>query len=60
MAAPDSRDGYVDILWDPQEACTSSKCFRPSGLTWDRDFTRLIIASDNSQQGELYLLAKTA
>ena len=58
VAAPDSRDGYDDILWDPQDACNSSKCFRPSGLTWDRDFTRLIIASDNSRQGELYLLAR--
>jgi hypothetical protein len=58
VAAADSREGYDDLLWDPQEDCNSSKCFRPSGLTWDRDFSRLIIASDNSQQGELYLLAR--
>lgn len=59
VAAADSRDGYDDVLWDPQTGCNSSRCFRPSGLTWDREFTRMIIASDNSQQGELYLLART-
>ncbi|CAI6025038.1 unnamed protein product [Clonostachys chloroleuca] len=53
-----SKEGYVDLLWDPQEGCDSSKCFRPSGITWDRDQTRLIVASDNGQEGELYILSK--
>lgn len=60
VAAPDSTDGYVDVLWDPQEDCDSSKCFRPSGLTWDRGYSRLVVASDNSKQGELYVLSKKA
>lgn len=60
VASADSKEGYDDVLWDPQEDCDSSKCFRPSGLHWDLDFTRLFIASDNSQQGELYILHKTS
>lgn len=58
-AAKDSKEGYDDILWDPQEGCNSAKCFRPSGIHWDQEFTRLFIASDNSRQGELYVLFKT-
>lgn len=60
VAAADSQEGYDDILWDPQEECDSSKCFRPSGMHWDLEFTRMFIASDNSQQGELYILHKTS
>ncbi|KAH7313648.1 hypothetical protein B0I35DRAFT_480320 [Stachybotrys elegans] len=60
VAAQDSREGYDDILWDPQSGCSSSRCFRPSGIVWDLDFTRLIVASDNSRQGELYLLFRTS
>ncbi|KAG9253713.1 carbohydrate-binding cytochrome b562 [Emericellopsis atlantica] len=59
VAAPDSKDGFDNILWDPQEDCNSSKCFRPSGLSWDLEYTRLFIASDNSREGELYILYKT-
>jgi glucose/arabinose dehydrogenase len=60
VAAADSQEGYNDILWDPQEGCDNAKCFRPSGLSWDLDHTRLFIASDNSQEGELYILSKNA
>ncbi|KAI9150821.1 putative DUR3-Urea permease [Paramyrothecium foliicola] len=60
VAAQDSRDGYDDIVWDTQSDCNSSKCFRPSGLVWDLDHTRLFVASDNTRQGELYVLFKTA
>jgi glucose/arabinose dehydrogenase len=60
VAAADSQEGYDDILWDPQEGCDNAKCFRPSGLSWDLDHTRLFIASDNSQEGELYILSKNA
>lgn len=60
VAAPSSNSGYNDILWDPQDGCNSRTCFRPTGITWDPYFTRMIIASDNSKQGELYILSKTA
>ena len=60
VAAKDSQEGYDDILWDPQEGCSSSKCFRPSGISWDHDFTRLFISSDNSREGELYILFKNS
>lgn len=59
VAARDSTTGYRDILWDPQQGCSMMNCFRPSGLTWDNDFTRMYIASDNVMEGEIYLLAKT-
>jgi glucose/arabinose dehydrogenase len=59
VAAQDSATGYNDILWDTQEGCSSSKCFRPSGIVWDKDFTRMYIGSDNSREGELYILHKT-
>jgi glucose/arabinose dehydrogenase len=58
-AASDSAEGYNDILWDPQEGCSSLTCFRPSGISWDADFTRMFIGSDNAREGELYILSKT-
>jgi glucose/arabinose dehydrogenase len=58
VAAANSQTGYQDILWDTQSACDMFKCFRPSGIAWDRDHTRLYVASDNLQQGELYILSK--
>lgn len=60
VAPADSKDGYDDILWDPQEECDSAKCFRPSGLAWDRQFTHLFVSSDNNKEGELYILHKTS
>lgn len=59
VAAADSAEGYNDILWDPQEGCSSSTCLRPSGISWDKDFTRMYVASDNVREGEIYILAKT-
>lgn len=59
VAQADSTDGYNDILWDPQEACSSVTCLRPSGLVFDAEFSRAFIASDNAMQGELYMLFKT-
>lgn len=55
-APANSTTGYNDILWDPQEGCSATTCFRPSGMAWDAEFTRLFIASDNSRQGEVYIL----
>jgi hypothetical protein len=58
VAEPDSTEGYHDVLWDTQEGCSASTCLRPSGLAWDRHFTRMYFASDGSE-GEVFLLAKT-
>jgi hypothetical protein len=58
VAARDSTQGYNDILWDSGQGCSMMSCFRPSGLAWDLDYTRMYIASDNAMEGELYLLAK--
>ncbi|KAK2040757.1 carbohydrate-binding cytochrome b562 [Colletotrichum somersetense] len=60
VAAADSNNGYTDILWSTNvDSCTSSTCFRPSGITWDRSFSRLFVASDNDAEGELFILAKS-
>ncbi|KAK2054202.1 carbohydrate-binding cytochrome b562 [Colletotrichum caudatum] len=60
VAAADSKNGYTDILWSTNvDSCTSSTCFRPSGITWDRSFSRLFVASDNDAEGELFILAKS-
>ncbi|KAK1964325.1 carbohydrate-binding cytochrome b562 [Colletotrichum sublineola] len=57
VAAANSKTGYTDILWSTNvDTCTSSKCFRPSGITWDRSFSRLFVASDNDVEGELFML----
>ncbi|KFA60619.1 hypothetical protein S40285_07941 [Stachybotrys chlorohalonatus IBT 40285] len=60
VAPANSRDGYDDILWDTQSGCSGFQCFRPSGLVWDADFTRMFIASDNYREGELYMLYRTS
>ncbi|KAK1570044.1 [Colletotrichum navitas] len=60
VAAADSKTGYTDILWSTNvDTCTSSTCFRPSGITWDRSFSRLFVASDNDVEGELFILTKS-
>ncbi|KAI9157875.1 Cellobiose dehydrogenase-like protein [Paramyrothecium foliicola] len=41
VAQPNSMAGYNDILWDPQDGCHNFKCFRPVGIQWDKDFTRM-------------------
>ncbi|KAK1976591.1 carbohydrate-binding cytochrome b562 [Colletotrichum cereale] len=59
VAAANSKTGYTDILWSTNvDTCTSSTCFRPSGITWDRSFSRLFVASDNTAEGELFMLVK--
>ncbi|KAL0933602.1 carbohydrate-binding cytochrome b562-like protein [Colletotrichum truncatum] len=60
VAPPDSKTGYSDIFWSTNVAsCTASTCFRPSGIIWDRSFSRLFVASDNTQEGELFMLYKS-
>ncbi|KAF6803529.1 cellobiose dehydrogenase [Colletotrichum sojae] len=60
VAAADSKIGYNDIFWSTNVgSCTGSTCFRPSGIIWDRSFSRLFVASDNTQEGELFMLVKS-
>ncbi|KAF6834600.1 cellobiose dehydrogenase [Colletotrichum plurivorum] len=60
VAAADSKTGYSDIFWSTNVgSCTGSTCFRPSGIIWDRSFSRLFVASDNTQEGELFMLVKS-
>ncbi|KAE9569701.1 hypothetical protein CGMCC3_g14195 [Colletotrichum fructicola] len=60
VAPPDSKNGYSDIFWSTNVgSCTGATCFRPSGITWDREFSRLFVASDNTQEGELFMLVKS-
>ncbi|KAM0327420.1 hypothetical protein ACHAQA_005706 [Verticillium albo-atrum] len=48
------------IFWSENEgSCTSSTCFRPCGITFDRAYSRLIVASDRPSEGELFMLVKT-
>ncbi|KAF9880278.1 hypothetical protein CkaCkLH20_02232 [Colletotrichum karsti] len=60
VAAPTSKTGYSDIFWSTNVgSCTGATCFRPSGIAWDRSFSRLFVASDNTQEGELFMLVKS-
>ncbi|TEA15649.1 Cellobiose dehydrogenase [Colletotrichum sidae] len=60
VAAATSKTGYNDIFWSTNVgSCTGSTCFRPSGIVWDRAFSRLFVASDNTQEGELFMLIKS-
>lgn len=64
VAAPDSRDGYKDIVFAKDVTKCSGAgfgggpCWRPAGLVWDPSGTRLIMSSDGSAEGELFLVGK--
>lgn len=58
-AGSDTINGFSDILWSNDvENCTTSTCLRPCGMSWDMEYSRLYIASDNTAEGEVYMLAK--
>ncbi|KXH41616.1 carbohydrate-binding cytochrome b562 [Colletotrichum nymphaeae SA-01] len=60
VAAPDSKTGYSDVFWSTNVgSCTGSTCFRPSGIVFDKGFSRLFVASDNTAEGELFMLVKS-
>ncbi|KAK1513578.1 carbohydrate-binding cytochrome b562, partial [Colletotrichum abscissum] len=60
VAAPDSKTGYTDVFWSTNVgSCTGSTCFRPSGIVFDKEFSRLFVASDNTAEGELFMLVKS-
>ncbi|KAK7437321.1 hypothetical protein CaCOL14_010316 [Colletotrichum acutatum] len=59
VAAADSKTGYTDVFWSTNVgSCTGSTCFRPSGIVFDKGFSRLFVASDNTAEGELFMLVK--
>jgi len=64
VALPDSQKGYNDILWatDPgacrSQSLTMSSCWRLAGLAWDPSGKRMFVSSDNSAEGELFVMAK--
>ncbi|KAI1867405.1 hypothetical protein JX265_000757 [Neoarthrinium moseri] len=64
VAAADSKTGYTDIFWAKSpESCTAngltqSSCFRLTAAAWDPAGRGLVVGSDNSAEGELYLLSK--
>ncbi|KAK1491618.1 carbohydrate-binding cytochrome b562 [Colletotrichum cuscutae] len=60
VAAPDSKTGYTDVFWSTNVgSCTGSTCLRPSGIVFDKEFSRLFVASDNTAEGELFMLVKS-
>ncbi|KAK1659141.1 carbohydrate-binding cytochrome b562 [Colletotrichum godetiae] len=60
VAAADCKTGYTDVFWSTNVgSCTGSTCFRPSGIVFDKVFSRLFVASDNTAEGELFMLVKS-
>jgi hypothetical protein len=62
VAAADSMTGYKDIFSATNPAsCTAngltqSNCFRLTASSWDPNNRGLFVGSDNSNEGEIYLL----
>ena len=65
VASSDSQKGYNDILFSKNvDTCASqslqmSSCWRPAGIAWDPSGKRLFVSSDNSAEGEVYVLNKS-
>ncbi|KAL8297540.1 hypothetical protein RB597_006570 [Gaeumannomyces tritici] len=58
VAPPDSNKGYEDIMWSTDvERCSGNTCLRPAGLVWDNTRSRIFMGSDNSREGELFVIA---
>ncbi|KAK8044655.1 hypothetical protein PG993_004679 [Apiospora rasikravindrae] len=64
VAAADSTQGYTDIFSATNPgSCTAngltmSNCFRLTAASWDPRGRGLFVGSDNSAEGEIYLLSK--
>ncbi|KAI0023955.1 soluble quino protein glucose/sorbosone dehydrogenase [Xylariomycetidae sp. FL0641] len=64
VAAADSMDGYKNIFSAQNPgSCTAngltmSSCFRLTAATWDPAGRGLFVGSDNSAEGEIYILSK--
>jgi len=65
VAPADSMKGYNDIMGAPTPgSCTAngltqSNCVRLTAATWDPAGRGLFIGSDNSMEGEIFLLSPT-
>lgn len=66
VAPADSQTGYKDIFSTPNPgSCTAngltqSNCFRLTAAAWDPAGRGLFVGSDNSAEGEIYILSPTA
>ncbi|KAK4120984.1 soluble quino protein glucose dehydrogenase [Parathielavia appendiculata] len=66
VAPADSQTGYRDIFSAPNPAsCTAngltqSNCFRLTAVAWDPAGRGLFVGSDNSAEGEIYVLSPPA
>lgn len=64
VAPADSMTGYKDIFGATNpggctaNGLTQSNCFRLTASTWDPWGRGLLVGSDNSNEGEIYLLSK--
>jgi len=64
VASADSNKGYKDIIWAKNtDGCTTaglqtSSCWRMAGVSWDPAGTRLFVSSDNSAEGEIFVLSR--
>ena len=62
VAPADSKMGYRDIFSAPNpSSCTTfgltnSNCFRLTAVAWDPAGRGLFVGSDNSNEGEIYIL----
>lgn len=56
VASADSHDTLTDIISNPDLTVCPDNCFRPAGLTLDRE-GRLWMTSDST--GEIYVLQRT-
>lgn len=66
VAPRDSQTGYKDIFQAANpSSCTAngltqSNCFRLTAAAWDPAGRGLFVGSDNSAEGEIYILSKTS
>ncbi|KAK3291788.1 soluble quino protein glucose/sorbosone dehydrogenase [Chaetomium fimeti] len=66
VAAADSQTGYTDIFSTPNPgSCTAngltmSNCFRLTAAAWDPAGRGLFVGSDNSAEGEIFILTPPA
>ncbi|KAB5539225.1 hypothetical protein GE09DRAFT_1137912 [Coniochaeta sp. 2T2.1] len=66
VAPADSMKGYNDIFSATNpSSCTAngltqSNCFRLTAASWDPSNRGLLVGSDNSAEGEIFLLSKTS
>lgn len=55
VAAADSRDAEVPVMWNPNNGACPNGCFRPCGLAVDGD-DRVFMSSDTT--GEIFVIVE--